>query len=224
MGSEIIMYRGVVDPRGYGIGRFAEDAKLLICGMSHARSGDARAYEASVGEHDIFVELGNAETQESVIEFVNRWGVLTYARSEGDDIDTGVDFLAEFYECRDLMRSAMSERSAAKIVKLIKTQKRSGVPWKMGGLEIDFETKGRDSRIVFTCRRLIDFCWLELMQARAGGAKISACEGCGAFLPVPRMGRPPKHCNPACRQVAYRKRAAEKEATGAKRARSRRAD
>ena len=191
------------------------------------RSLKLRAYEVSILNPGIFNELASAPaTPAGALSFVNKWGPLFDGAWNKPARPQSLDW---FYEARAVMKDAIEIGNRGGDTAVVRHlehyeyslshAKRGGAGFLFGTVDtrFDWEHRGdraRDKpRLFFQARTLRQFCHLEHLHALAGGIDIAKCEACGAYLRIPKTGRPPRHCDDACRQVACRKRKREEAAT-----------
>jgi hypothetical protein len=167
------------------------------------RTYEFRTREIGLG-HSTFIDLANAEeTPEGALAFAGNWGGLRGTLLH----------LEDFYEGRLAIRSAIEARKsgatalirhfqAPPVADLMDGGKFYPFRDGLGSLDTCFE-KGK---LFFEAQNLLQFCMLQLVHDTSGGVGISQCGACGAYLHLPKTGRPKVYCGDACKQDAYRQR------------------
>jgi hypothetical protein len=201
---EAVRLRWQVDKAGYELGVKPRSIRnprgICIKPLSY----EFRTYEVGLLGRSTFIDLANAEeTPEGALAFASEWGGLT-----GTLLD-----LKDFYEGQIAIRNAIEagKRGATALIRHIQAPPvadlmdggkfyrfRDG----LGSLNTYFD-KGK---LFFEAQDLLQFCMLQWVHAKSGGVGVSQCGACGAYLHLPKTGRPKVYCNDACKQDAYRQR------------------
>ena len=197
-----LMWR--VDPAGYKIeprehkpgtaGAAMHGSGVQNFIVPRSSSEKQRKYEAHLLEHEIFLHLINSARrpgEAGVLEFVEKWGLLSHVGMESLEWfqrrrDDFLDFFSGNY-CPDL------------VVRLC-----GGLKSSLGPVHIRLQkTRGRP-QFFFQPHTLLQFCVLEYVHTSTGGIDLKSCEACGALLRLPKLGRPARYCDDACKMAAYR--------------------
>jgi hypothetical protein len=153
-----------------------------------------KKYQTALLEHEVFRDLANSARRpgpEGVLQFVNKWGLLT----KSDWRESLERFMNRREGFLDFMSGKLTPHFAAELGPFI-----DGV----GYLETHLETRRGRPQLFFQADTLLQFCVLEFIQATAGGIDLTACDACGALLPLHKKGRPKRYCDDACKMKAYR--------------------
>jgi hypothetical protein len=192
----LIKLRWGVDPRGYDLVEREKRGSTIIAEQPAGvylvpRSSSLRVYEAGLREHDIFLQLANADpTPEGALAFVAKWGLPDRFGERSPET-----LLEEFQAIRESFAWSMTASAMA--------VRRALQEHNFGSLQILWAK----NRLVLRPFTLIQFCWLERQQALDGGADVARCLECGTFLPMNfKKGRPKDYCSDACKQRHWRKR------------------
>jgi len=196
-GYDITRRRDIRDPAAekyFTWAKTPDNAQFIV-----PRGGRPKRYEAGLREDSIFLDLANSARlpgQDGVKEFVNKWGQL--------HPPLGYASLARFIRYRDVFVRAIGppDGDVTQLLREVSKSLGSDSPYEVGSLRVRYFTKG--SQLYLQSRTLVQFCALELLQARAGKIDVTTCGACGRLLPIYRMGRTKLYCNDACKMVAYR--------------------
>ena len=130
------------------------------------RSGRLRSYERSLGAgSDVVAQLASMPlTPEGVVGFADEWGLL--AKQSALQVN-------DFYQASILIQQAIEKPERDQFTSTIETLS-IVYGGGLGLLETRFGWEGakRTPFLYFRPRTLIQFCWLELMQQRVGGANL----------------------------------------------------
>ena len=167
------------------------------CIVGRSSIAKRRKYEAHLLEHEIFLDLVNSARrpgEAGVLEFVEKWGLLRKG---------GMQSLERFLRGRDDFLAFMDGNLSPDVMRNLVGD--SGF-FELGFGPVDVRLEKIRGRplFFFQPRTLLQFCVLEYLHTRTGGIDLKSCEACGALLRLPKLGRPARYCDDACKMAAYR--------------------
>jgi hypothetical protein len=149
-----------------------------------------------------YIEFLNARDPVDVLKFVNKWGLL-YRMSRLSVLD----FLKE---------QARLDAEVARLKKLTEETRPRKLANHFGTRRLATLSVACDERArpedpspksIFSCRNLLDFCWLQLVRDYTRGIDVRCCKGGGEFFLNKTSGKDRPHCGKgACRIRLSRER------------------